>query len=156
MAYSRFSKQSNWYCFWSSMGNEDTMYKLPTRRLKRKQVFQICDIPSYYVTYGEIMDKGIPAIIDDIRHYYYYSHGEYKAKRPTEKDMMQMYDYIKIFVDDIDRGSGRSPAKQLHSITPVSPAFGQDRPLGRWPVASGAQIPLGVGADWQLRRSDRA
>jgi hypothetical protein len=102
MAYSRFSKQSNWYCFWSSMGNEDTMYKLPTRRLKRKQVFQICDIPSYYVTYGEIMDKGIPAIIDDIRHYYYYSHGEYRAKRPTEKDMMQMYDYIKIFVDDID------------------------------------------------------
>ena len=102
MAYSRFSKQSNWYCFWSSMGGEDSTYKLPTRRLKRNQVFEICDMPCYRVTYGEIIDRGIPAIIDDIRLFYDYPHGDWPAKKPTEKEMMMMYDYIKRFIQDVD------------------------------------------------------
>lgn len=102
MAYSRFSKQSNWYCFWSSMGGEDSTYKLPIRRLKRNQVFEICDMPCYHVTYGEIIDRGIPAIIDDIRLFYDYPHGDWPAKKPTEKEMMMMYDYIKRFIQDVD------------------------------------------------------
>lgn len=102
MAYSRFSKHSNWYCFWSTIGLEDNTRKLPTRRLKRKQVFEICDLPSYFVTYGEIKDKGIPAIIDDIRLFYDYPHGDWPAKKPTEKEMMDMYDYINRFIKDVD------------------------------------------------------
>ena len=102
MAYSRSSKHSNWYCFWSSMGAEDNTYKLPTRRLKRNQVFEICDLPSYFVTYGEIKDRGIPRIIDEIRDYYDHPHGEWPAKRPIETDMMEMYEYIKRFIEDVD------------------------------------------------------
>jgi hypothetical protein len=84
------------------MNGKNSTYKLPTRRLKRNQVFEICDTPCYHITYGEIIDKGIPAIIDDIRLYYDYPHDNLLAKKPTEKELMDMYDYIKRFIQDVD------------------------------------------------------
>ena len=52
MAYSRWS-HSYWYTFWSSPSETEMQFKWPTKKLKRKQTFEIVDMRSFYLTYGE-------------------------------------------------------------------------------------------------------
>ena len=94
MAYSRWNRYSIWYCYWSSYSPK-TSFKLPTKLLKNRQLFEICDSPKYFITYGEIKEKGISLVLDEIRHYY-------KHKRPKEEHMMQMMDSLNSFIEDVD------------------------------------------------------
>lgn len=72
MSYSRWSN-SCWYTFWASYGNED--YSLPTKKRKRSQVFEICGIPSYYITYGDLQDKKIEVIIQEVKEFFLQEHN---------------------------------------------------------------------------------
>jgi hypothetical protein len=112
MAYSRWGN-STWYTFWSAMGSIPTEYKLPTKKLKNNQVFEICDFPSYHITYGEIIEKGLAQTLKEIKEYYNQDHeniiNEYSecgipqpAKNPTEKEMVELGIYIEQFVKDVD------------------------------------------------------
>lgn len=112
MAYSRWSN-STWYTFWSAMGSIPTEYKLPTKKLKNSQVFEICDFPNYHITYGEIIEKGLTQTLKEIKEYYSQDYeniiNEYSecgipqpAKNPTEKEMVELGIYIERFVKDID------------------------------------------------------
>ena len=69
MSYSRWSN-SRWYTFWSAMGAEPTEYKWPTQKLKDSQVFEICDMPSYYITYGELKRRSRSAILHEIEEHF--------------------------------------------------------------------------------------
>jgi hypothetical protein len=62
MSYSRWSN-SVWYTFWTAYPGTKTEFKLPTKKLKDSQMFEICDFPSYYVTYGYIKKKGLDQIL---------------------------------------------------------------------------------------------
>jgi hypothetical protein len=94
MTYSRWSDGSGWYCRWSSFSPKTT-FRLPTRMLKNSQLFEIYDSPKYFITYGDIKDKGISLVLDEIRSYY-------KHKRPSEQHMMCMMEYVSKFVNDVD------------------------------------------------------
>jgi hypothetical protein len=116
MAYSRFSN-STWYTFWFASEME---FKLPTKKLKNQQVFEICDCPSYYVTYEELKTKDWRTIIKEIKRYYKRPHqgqifvdfdidGEavykphtYLAKNPTAQELNELVEYFKAFVEDVD------------------------------------------------------
>lgn len=124
MSYSRWYN-STWYTFWSASTGVTSRYKWPTRKLKRQQTFEICDFPSYYLTYGELEDKGINSVLLDIRRFYKSSHdGEifsgwneledgykipiYKAttygpKNPTEDEILELMGYIREWQEDVDR-----------------------------------------------------
>lgn len=117
MAYSRFSN-SIWYTFWRV--DEDLEFKLPTKKLKNQQVFEICDFPSYGITYEELKTKDWRTIIKEIKRYYKRPHqgqifdnfdidGEavykphtYPTKNPTAKELNELVDYFKAFVEDVD------------------------------------------------------
>jgi hypothetical protein len=96
MIYSRWGNGSVWYCFWNKYKAE-MKFKLPTTILKRKQTFQIYDVPSYYITYGYIQDNGISKVLDDIKSFY----NDHR-KRPSEKNMMLMMAYIGNFQNSVD------------------------------------------------------
>ena len=96
MIYSRWDNGSVWYCFWNKY-KADMKFKLPTTILKRKQTFQIYDVPSYYITYGYIQDNGISKVLDDIKSFY----SDHR-KRPSEKNMMLMMAYIGNFQNSVD------------------------------------------------------
>ena len=97
MIYSRWGKGSVWYCFWNKT-KASMHFKLPTNKLKNKQVFQIYDVPSYSVTYGDIKDKGISKVLDEISSFY----NKHK-KRPKEKDMMMLMTYIRHFENNVNK-----------------------------------------------------
>ena len=97
MIYSRWGRGSVWYCFWNK-SKASMKFKLPTKALKKNQVFQIYDVPSYSVTYGEIKERGISKVLDDISSFY----NKHK-KRPKEKDMMQLMTYIRYFENNVDK-----------------------------------------------------
>ena len=96
MIYSRWGNGSAWYCFWNRR-KATTEFKLPLSALKRKQVFQIYDVPSYHVTYGYIQDGGMSKILDEVGSFYN-KHG----KRPKEKDMMMLMTHIRNFQNSVD------------------------------------------------------
>ena len=112
MSYSRWSN-SRWYTFWSSVGSADMEFKLPTRKLKYNQTFEICDIPSYFLTYEDIEVKGIKVILEEVKKLYskdgilpeiikedrIYT---YKANSPTWEELQELQDYIFEFKKDID------------------------------------------------------
>ena len=116
MAYSRFST-STWYTFWFASEME---FKLPTKKLKNDQVFEICDFPSYHITYGELKSKDWRVILKDIKRFYkrphqgkilsnhdengklVYETTTYPAKNPTAKELNELVDYFKAFVKDVD------------------------------------------------------
>ena len=107
MSYSRWSN-SVWYTFWTSF-SEDTKFKLPTKRLKNNQYFEICDLQSYHVSYGEIDEIGIDNVIKEIKYYYSKSYnisimGEETVfkKDVTEEEWNELKGYLLAFVDDID------------------------------------------------------
>lgn len=102
MSYSRWGN-SRWYTYWS----EDTPihFKLPTKRLKRKQVFVISDFPSYFISYGDLQDLGMGMIWDKIRQFYWREHPYTKlpsAKKPSETEMQELMEYIKQWRQDVD------------------------------------------------------
>ena len=60
MAYSRWSKYSVWYTFWDAGYSESTSFKLPTKRLRDNQYFEICDFDEpIRISYKELKEIGI-------------------------------------------------------------------------------------------------
>lgn len=115
MAYSRFST-SVWYTFWFAQEME---FKWPTKKLKNSQVFEICDFPSYHITYDELKSKDWRTIIKDIKRFYKRPHSgkllgtdengkmvynptTYPAKNPTAQELNELIDYFKAFIKDVD------------------------------------------------------
>ena len=93
MSYSRWSN-STWYTFWRS--GEETSFAFPTQKRKLAQVFEICDFPSYQVTYGELMDKGIIQVLREVKEFYKYH------KTPTGPELVELSGYIAQFQQDVD------------------------------------------------------
>jgi hypothetical protein len=117
MSYSRWSN-SIWYTFWTAFGATPTEYSLPSRKLKESQVFEICDFPSYFITYKDAKDN-LDEILKDIKEYYSKDHpGKmfkdmvdgvpvyedvvWPAKNPTDEEMEELRGYILQFIDDVD------------------------------------------------------
>ena len=96
MSYSRWSN-SRWYTFWSAMGAEPTQYKWPTQRLKDNQVFEICDIPSYFITYSDLKSRSRREILLEIEGCF----AEDKRK-PTWDELLELQDYFDRFIKDVD------------------------------------------------------
>jgi hypothetical protein len=95
MAYSRWS-YSVWYTFWTSMASPEITFKLPTKKLKDAQSFEICDYPSYTISYGELKSKGLRRIIKEVESFY-------KDKKITTfSDYTELRWYLIQFMDDID------------------------------------------------------
>jgi len=116
MSYSRWST-SVWYTFWAA--TTDLSYKWPTNELKRSQVFEICDMPSFRLTYGELQDKGMTNILEEINTFYNkdhsgnifagfvdgvatYEHMNYVAKEPNILEMLELTEYIRRWEADVD------------------------------------------------------
>jgi len=96
MIYSRWGNGSVWYCFWNKYKAE-MKYKLPTKKLKNKQTFQIYDVPNYYVTYGYIKENGIGKVLDEINAFY-----RKNGKKIKEDNLMKLMLNIKSFVTSVD------------------------------------------------------
>lgn len=116
MAYSRWSS-SIWYTFWVAL---DMKYKLPTQSLKDEQLFEICDFPSYYVSYGSLKLKGIDEVLKEVKTFYSQNHSgtifdgfvdgkmTYKetifgAKNHSDEEIDELRDYLKEFIEDVDK-----------------------------------------------------
>jgi len=99
MAYSRFGS-SRWYTYWYE--DYRSGIKFPTRKEKRREMFMIHDYPTYIVSYGDLQDKGIGRIWDDIRLFYWTDTEEHKAKKPSETEMQELMQYIKQWRQDVD------------------------------------------------------
>jgi len=102
------------------MTSAETQYKWPTKKLKRAQTFEICDFPSYTLTYGDLEDEGLALTISKIRQFYskphngqiFHSWNEngkatyqdtiYPAKAPTEEDIRELITYINKWREDVD------------------------------------------------------
>lgn len=115
MAYSRFST-SIWYTFWFAQEME---FQWPTKKLKNSQVFEICDFPSYHITYGELKSKDWRTIIKEIKRFYkrphpgkllgadgkgklVYNPTTYSPKNPTAQELNELIEYFKAFIKDVD------------------------------------------------------
>lgn len=118
MSYSRWFN-STWYTYWSASSPE-TNYKLPTRKLKRQQIFEICDLPSFRFTYGELEDNQMRGIISKVKRYYNRPHNGqmfkewkdgvpvyyetiYPAKKPTDDELRELMEYIRKWQIDVDK-----------------------------------------------------
>jgi hypothetical protein len=116
MSYSRWST-STWYTYWAYY--ESMVFKFPTRELKEKQVFEICDFPSMSITYGQIKREGVYETLMLVKKFYDESHEghiltdfkdgealytetEWNPKRPTAEDLDELKTYLEAFVKDID------------------------------------------------------
>ena len=92
MSYSRWSN-SVWYTFWTSI-SEDTQFKLPTKRLKNNQVFEICDLQNYYISYRELDELGVDVVVDQVKKFY--------SKSNSEEEFEELKGYLLAFMDDVD------------------------------------------------------
>lgn len=118
MSYSRWSN-SRWYTFWSAMGSSQTEYKFPTNKLKRSQIFEICDMPSYHITYGDLVDRSRSAVLHEIEEHFaadFEWHGLksvdgklepdeteiIKGRRPTWEELNELQLYFSQFIRDVD------------------------------------------------------
>ena len=93
MSYSRWSN-SKWYTYWEACNT--TQFKLPTQKLKNCQTFTIVDLPDVKITYGELLEKGIYKVLQEIRDIYL---GEYI----TDEEMFELKEYILQFMVDVDK-----------------------------------------------------
>lgn len=110
MSYSRWSN-SRWYTFWSAMGAEPTEYKWPTQKLKDNQVFEICDMPSYHITYGDLKRRSRSAVLHEIEEHFTQdfewtdmegtTHIS-KSVPPTWEELMELQEYFSRFIKDVD------------------------------------------------------
>jgi len=118
MSYSRWSN-SRWYTFWSANGAVPTEYKWPTQKLKDSQVFEICDMPSYYITYGDLKRRSRSAILHEIEEHFAADFDWHdieivdgkleqgkskiiKGKRPTWDELNELQLYLARFTRDVD------------------------------------------------------
>ncbi len=92
MSYSRWG-QSRWYTFWSATGAPDTTYKFPTEKLKRSQVFEICDIPSYHITYGDLVNRSRSNVLYEVEKLY---------PDVTWEELDELQLYFSRFIRDVD------------------------------------------------------
>lgn len=106
MSYSRWSN-SVWYTFWTWSGSDE--FTFPTQSRKNKQTFEICDLMSYCVTYGELDDIGVDNAIKEIKSFYSKSYdltlmGEEVPfkKDVTEEEFEELKGYLLAFMDDVD------------------------------------------------------
>lgn len=67
-------EDSYWNCYWSDTLSVKTRFRLPTKKSKDGQVFEIYDIISYSISYGEIIFKGIDMILSEIYNFYNSTH----------------------------------------------------------------------------------
>lgn len=113
MSYSRWSN-STWYTFWTSTSPKGFL-------AKKQQVFEICDFPSYFVTYQEIVDD-VDDVIAKVKEFYNQPHENpmllgwdketgkpiydepvsMEAKNPTDEELEELKGYMLNFVKDID------------------------------------------------------
>jgi hypothetical protein len=112
MSYSRWSN-SVWYTFWGS-------YSPKGINKKKEQIFEICDFPSYHVTYQQIVDN-IDKVIYDVGIFYSREHSGsifsrfelesgdaiyestlWPAKNPTDEELEELKGYMLEFVEDMD------------------------------------------------------
>jgi len=119
MSYSRWST-STWYTFYTAFSPE-CKYKLPTQSLKNAQLFEICDFPTYHISYEDITERGIDEVIKNVKHFYSQEHQgsifkevdhetntfiyedtTYPPKNPTEEELEELKTYILRFKDDVD------------------------------------------------------
>jgi len=120
MSYSRWSS-SRWYTFWSSTWSTDMQYKFPTNKLRRSQVFEICDMPSYCITYGDLVDRSRSSVLREVEELFAkdftYTPSEYNeesgkleyketeilpGKKPTWEELNELQDYFSSFLNDVD------------------------------------------------------
>jgi hypothetical protein len=89
-------------------------------KLKETQLFEIYDVPSYTITYGEIKQKGVEDVINDISNIYSksydgskliwnpdtcrteYDECVYPAKNPTDSELNELKGYIEDFINCVD------------------------------------------------------
>lgn len=110
MSYSRWSN-STWYTFWSATSPKGF-------NKKPEQIFEICDLPSYNVTYKQIKDD-VDKTISNIKEFYSKEHeGEifdgikdgtfiYKPtiwppKNPSDEELQELKEYMLQFTKDVD------------------------------------------------------
>jgi hypothetical protein len=98
MAYSRWS-HSYWYTFWTTLPGTETKFKLPTKKLKRIQTFEICDIVPLFITYGELQDEGLGNILSRVKRHFKQTNPN---QPPTEEHMRELMDYINKWEKDVD------------------------------------------------------
>jgi len=98
MAYSRW-RNSYWYTYWSSPSKAKTKFKLPTRKLKRIQTFEICNIVPFFITYGELQDEGLGNILSRVKRHFKQTNPN---QPPTEEHMRELMDYINQWEKDVD------------------------------------------------------
>jgi len=98
MAYSRWSN-SYWYTFWSG-NSAKTKFKWPTKKLKRKQIFEICDMRPFFISYGDLEDEGMGKIINKVKKVFKKTHPN---NPPTEEQLRELMSYINEWREDVDR-----------------------------------------------------
>lgn len=116
MSYSRWV-DSIWYTFWCVSHNKK--YQFPSQKLKDEERFEICDFPSYLVSYGTIKSKGIDVVLSEVKEYYskehsgklfdkfvdgviYFKDGVFDAKNPTDEQIQELKGYLEEFIKDVD------------------------------------------------------
>ena len=93
MTYSTL-ENSIWSTQWSST-NCKSMFKIPTKKLKRCQRFIVDYGKKYSISYGEIMDKGIPVVLEKVKNFY-------SDPNIQKHQLKELGDYLKIFVYDVN------------------------------------------------------
>ncbi len=112
MSYSRWGN-STWYTFWTS-SSPDGFFR------KKEQIFEICDIPSYLVTYREIVED-VDGVIARVKEAYSKPHEgsifsgrneetgklefepcTWEAKNPSDEELEELKGYMLKFVEDVD------------------------------------------------------
>jgi len=110
MAYSRWGGSSIWYTYWAAGDSEQ----------KQDQCFEICDFPSYRITYGELKEKGVKEVLEGVKAFYKKNHDGkiicgldennkatyedtiFKPKNPTAAELKELAKYIKEWEKDVD------------------------------------------------------
>jgi len=110
MSYSRFLN-STWYTFWSSESPDGL-------NEKQEQIFEICDFPSYSVTYKQIKDD-VDKVIHDVNEFYSKEHNGqifdriengkfvyepyvWGPKNPSDEELQELKEYMLEFIKDVD------------------------------------------------------
>lgn len=101
------------------MGAEPTQYKWPTKRLKNNQVFEICDMPSYFITYKDLVARPRAEVLEEVKEHFSepftfhpkeYVDGEMVTKdpvtregrEPTQEELEELSGYFDRFIKDVD------------------------------------------------------
>ena len=155
MSYSRWSN-SRWYTFWSAMGAETAEFRWPTRKLREGQVFEICDMPSYHITYGELKRRSRSAVLHEIEGHFAQDfewtdmEGTTHVSRsvpPTWDELMELQDYS---VQLTKLTGSRTPFANLALDGKDDPAFQKDKDQKNKDFAqlNFAETPLVAALEW--------